>query len=137
MLELSRVAYYGDANLIPSLIARGENIHEVDTAGNTPLHWAAIGGRLDSVEILIANNADVNIQNLKGKTPMHLACFFNRDKMVEAFIKAGADLTLKDNDGRTPLDTAVKWRYNNVITILSKEINLYLDKQEQRKSMKP
>jgi len=137
MLELSKVAFYGDVNLIPELIAKGGDVNEVDGAGNTPLHWAVMSGRIEGVRMLIANNANVNIQNKKGKAAIHLACFFNREEMVIDLVSAGSDLDLKDSDNQTPLSTAIRWRYHGIANLLGNSANLPLEKKETRRCYRP
>ena len=42
-----------------------------DNKGKTPLHWAALSGHKDVVELLLASKAEVNAKNNDGQTPLH------------------------------------------------------------------
>ena len=44
-----------------------------DEYGWTALHWAALNGHKEVVQLLISNGADVNAKNSDGKTPADLA----------------------------------------------------------------
>lgn len=41
--------------------------------GNTPLHWAAVGGRVPCVEMLLKHGANKSVCNHNGRTPRDLA----------------------------------------------------------------
>jgi ankyrin repeat protein len=41
--------------------------------GNTPLHWAAVGGRVPCVEMLLKHGANKTVCNHNGRTPRDLA----------------------------------------------------------------
>ena len=44
-------------------------------AGVTPLHVAAILGKLQMMQVLLSNGAQVNTQTAFGDTPLYEACF--------------------------------------------------------------
>jgi len=46
---------------------------EVDTSGNSGVHYAAAYGRKDLLDFLIKNGGDVNKKNTAGQTPLALA----------------------------------------------------------------
>jgi hypothetical protein len=41
--------------------------------GQTPLHWTAMNGHKDVVELLLAHGAEVNAKRSNGSTPLHWA----------------------------------------------------------------
>jgi hypothetical protein len=41
--------------------------------GNTPLHWAAVGGRVPCVEMLLKHGANKTVCNHNGRSPRDLA----------------------------------------------------------------
>jgi len=65
------------------LIAKGADINAKDEYGWTPLHYAAIKGQKEVVELLIAKGADINSKNQSGETPLHDAIDWNHKEMVE------------------------------------------------------
>jgi ankyrin repeat protein len=69
----------------------------------TPLHWAAVSGALEVVELLVEAGADPNFQDASGRSPLHWAARLNRTDVVRALLEAGADPKMVDLDFMTPL----------------------------------
>jgi ankyrin repeat protein len=89
--------------------------------GDTPLHLAAAGYRVEIVKLLLAAGADVNARlNHRRSGPLHYAadtCFtsaaWDAGKQVETLrllLKAGAEINAPDKNGATPLHRAVRTR---------------------------
>jgi ankyrin repeat protein len=80
-------------------------------AGQT-LHFAALTGKVECLEVLLANGADVNARDNRQKTPLHIIGWSpkgskeEKERCVEMLINAGADVDAKGEDGRTPLHYA-------------------------------
>ncbi|GMF12275.1 unnamed protein product [Phytophthora lilii] len=69
----------------------------------TPLHWAAISGSTDVVEILLRAGADPNFQDVRGRSPLHWAAKLNKLDVVRLLLRANADPNLQDAEFMTPL----------------------------------
>ena len=41
----------GNEDQLEELLAAGENINQVDSLGNTALHWAASGGHVEAIKV--------------------------------------------------------------------------------------
>lgn len=54
-------------------VEAGEDVNEVEAAGNTPLHCAAYAGWAEGCELLISLGAKVNASNNAGDRPYHWA----------------------------------------------------------------
>ncbi|MFP3402916.1 MAG: ankyrin repeat domain-containing protein [Acidilobus sp.] len=54
-----------------------------DGLGNTPLHWAAWGGRVDNVRALLKAGADPNARDGSGLTQLRGAAAKGRAEAVE------------------------------------------------------
>ena len=54
-----------------------------------PLHYAAIHGRTEVVELLIAEGADVNAKSKVDLTPLHWAITYNHPETVTLLRKHG------------------------------------------------
>lgn len=88
--------------------------------GDTALHVAAAGYRLELVRQLIALGADVHARNRRGAEPIHYAVdgtpgshAWNPDAQaatVACLIAAGADPNAVDRSGVAPLHRAVRTR---------------------------
>jgi len=71
--------------------------------GQTPLHWAAVVGDRELVELLLAKGAAVNPKDDNDWTPLHRAAFWDRYQAAEQLLAKGAEVNAKDIIGRTPL----------------------------------
>jgi len=89
--------------------------------GDTPLHLAAAGYRVEIVKRLLAAGADPNAAgNHRHSGPLHYAAdgyitgpawdARRQVKTIEVLLKAGADIQAQDKNGATPLHRAVRTR---------------------------
>ena len=81
-------------------------VERKDSEGFTPLHVAAAGGHLDTVQYLLTSGTVLNAQGSRGETALYLAAGAGKPEIVEALLKAGADTKLATKEGRTPLHKA-------------------------------
>ena len=58
---------------IMKAVEKGEDVNEVEAAGNTPLHCAAYEGWLEGCELLLNLGAKLNASNNAGDRPWHWA----------------------------------------------------------------
>ena len=77
-----------------------------DLAG-TPLHYAALKGCTEIVELLVNKGAKIDAITITGKTPLHIAIINNRTAIVEFLLNKGADINAQENHGKTPLHIAL------------------------------
>jgi cytohesin len=84
----------------------GINVNAKVKNGGTPLHYAALRGHKETVELLIAEGADVSAKTDDGFTSLHVAARHGRTEIGELLITKGADVNAKDEDGGTPRDEA-------------------------------
>jgi ankyrin repeat protein len=61
---------YGRNDVIEFLLHRGVRLDVSDNAGQTPLHWAVIGGHVNTTKLLLARSADSEKKNAYGGTPL-------------------------------------------------------------------
>ena len=89
--------------------------------GDTLLHLAAAGYRVEIVRMLLVAGADPNAAgNMRRSTPLHYAAdgfisgpVWNEQQQVETIrclLAHGANLNLQDKNGATPLHRAVRTR---------------------------
>ena len=116
---LSRALYLavvrGDMEITELLVKYGVNINSrIDGgwSGNTPLHWAAMHGHENIVQLLLALGADVNAKNVgwgteaTDRTPLHWAAKEGHERIAKLLLNHGADIKVQDYRGRTPLHAA-------------------------------
>lgn len=98
-------------------------------AGDTVLHLAAAGHRLEIVRLLIAAGGGVNIAGKhRHATPLHYAadgCVGSPDwdpkqqvKTIQVLLKSGANINAQDKNGATPLHRAVRTRCSAAVKTL-------------------
>lgn len=69
-------AAFGAVRALKALIDEGKvDVHESDdtVGGNTPLHWATLHKRLDSVQLLLGAGADPTKRNREGRSALDIA----------------------------------------------------------------
>lgn len=85
--------------------------HIIDDAGGL-IHYAAMFGSDNALELLLANGADINLQNNNQETALHLASLYKADTTpdvaVVLFGTENINLDIKDNNGKTALDLATE-----------------------------
>ena len=65
-------------------LSPGADVYAKDNAGRTPLHYAAMIGRVDVVKALIAKGADVGAIDYFVKTPLDLT----KNNKIKKILKA-------------------------------------------------
>ncbi|CAH0480077.1 unnamed protein product [Peronospora belbahrii] len=86
------------------LLARGI---QVDTLGEhvegvhrrTPLHWAAVVGKVNAAKLLLKVGADPNAKDRDGRTPLHWAARNNHDEVVSLLLAYNAQPDATDDEG--------------------------------------
>ena len=98
-------------------------------AGDTALHVAAAGHRVEFADLLLAAGADVHaIGEHRHAQPLHYAADGYPDRpaadarqqvaMIEFLLQAGADLHAQDKNGAMPLHRAVRTRCDAAVRCL-------------------
>ncbi|MGE3725711.1 MAG: ankyrin repeat domain-containing protein [Candidatus Sericytochromatia bacterium] len=70
-IPLHLAAYFGNVEIMKSLLKQGAQIDRVNCDGNTALHFAAFALQTQSVDYLLANGANPKVANTSGDTPLH------------------------------------------------------------------
>lgn len=88
---------YGRNNVVDFLLQKGVDVGTQDNLGQTGLHWAAIGGQLNTVKLLLARKAPLEVKNTYGGTVLDQTVWSaNNDSkvddvsIIETLIDAGA-----------------------------------------------
>jgi ankyrin repeat protein len=80
----------------------------LDTAGRTPLHYAAMHGRTDAVSVLVQHGASVHAADTRGHfQPLHLAADAGQCDAIAQLLALGADIEARTVKGFSSLVLAV------------------------------
>lgn len=88
------------------VISCGAEVDKQTDKGNTPLMFAAEGGRLKMCKLLLNNGASMDLQNKRKETALHLAAKYGRVEVVKLLLDKGADKTILDSGNYTPAGLA-------------------------------
>src|SRR4029079_2049413 len=98
----------GDLQKLKALLESDPDVVcKKDTAGWTPLHYAAHWNQKDMVDVLLANGAEVNVRATDGLEPLHIAVAQGFKDIVELLLSKNAAVNAGDERGVTPLHFAV------------------------------
>lgn len=67
--------------------------------GNTGLHWAALGGHLDTVKLLMENGTSPALANDQNYVPLDLAGLNNKVDVVDYFLAKSEGLEGRNDEG--------------------------------------
>ena len=104
------------------LLDRNADVHVRDTDGDTPLHCAAIAGRLEEARLLLGLNVEVNSRNNEGSTPLHLASegyWEGNPDIVQLLLGHGADTQARNFSGKTASEVARGLKQQEIVQLLS------------------
>jgi cytohesin len=143
-MKLIEAIEKGDIEAVKQHIAAGADVNANDDGGWAPLHYAALSGRKEIVELLIDEGADMNANEMHGNnTPLDLALSLDWPEIVDLlrkhggkhgtilnaatggdieavkeFLVAGADVNAKERRGQTPLHAATYRGHTALVELL-------------------
>lgn len=93
---------------------------KVDLEGHTLVHWAALGGFHELIDLLIEKGAPLNKRsnNDYGPLPIHWACVHGHVMTVEYFLDKGIQIDSTDLNGCTPLIVSAQYGESLCVTYL-------------------
>jgi ankyrin repeat protein len=107
--------YLGKFAIVQNFIS---NNVKVNQEGWTALHYAAVVGHIDIVEILLKNKANVNALSPNNTTPLMMATRSGKLDLIETLIKNGADVSLKNSQGMNAYDFAKQAEMSSITQYL-------------------
>jgi len=86
------------------------------------IHYLALNGPINMVEMALRLGSDINTRDSLGYTPLHHACasFGSTTEMVSFLLNNGADVNAVGNHGTTPLHVACRYTEVGIIDTLIK-----------------
>ena len=117
--QLRRASSQGDLAEVSRLLeAVAHPDGRLDGRDFTALHYAALYGHNQIVDILISRQADVNAVSVEGRTPLHMAASGGWHEVVERLVKSGARVDSVDHAANTALHDACHWGHLAVVKLL-------------------
>lgn len=98
-----------EASIAVAMLKRcpGLAVKQRDWQGNTPLHVAALAGRIDLMAVYLQHgHCPVDSLNGNHSTPLHIAASVPNRAAVQFLISHGADCSIIDGQGMTALQVA-------------------------------
>src|SRR5712672_2971546 len=127
---LHSAAWYGDVEMVQTLLGYDIDVNARRGRGWTPLHDAAendsryqrihsvVQSSPDVARILLEHGANVGAKDEEGRTPLHGATRKGSFELVHMLLEHGADAYARPNDGSTPLLLAAKYENIEVVRAL-------------------
>jgi ankyrin repeat protein len=117
--EIHFAAGNGDLEKVKTLLKNNSSlVFSRDKEGLVPLHWAALFGSKEVVELLLANKADVNAKDNEGAVALHKAALRGHKDVAELLLANHADINAEDHLGGRPLHTAAFNDHREVAELL-------------------
>ncbi|KAJ1346400.1 hypothetical protein KIN20_001175 [Parelaphostrongylus tenuis] len=125
-LPLHFAAKTGHMGVLNILLKHGSNVQEMvathNVYGDTPLHLACYGGRLDAAKALItACGSHLMVsENVFSETPLHAACTGGKSIELIAYLmkQPGVDPNYQGRDGHTALHSACYHGHLHIVQYL-------------------
>lgn len=73
-----------------------------DSKWCTPLHIAALLGRIDMMKVLLDAGADAHAEDIAGRLPLHYAASSSEPSGIMLLLDAGADVNIQESWGLGP-----------------------------------
>ena len=119
-----------DDGVLELFLEKGANPNLKNSNGETPLHSAASGGRIDNLHFLIEAGGKLDSVDKKGRTVLHSAVDFpgwnhihriNRGPMVAELLKLGVSADTEDLSGQNARMLATQKAQSNQLGELEKD----------------
>lgn len=102
---LSAAAQMGDLASCQTLLRRGANVNEIDSAGFLPIHYACSNGFVDIVKLLLEYGSDPSAY-LTGHSPIEMAARNGHSEAIKILVAFGAFIDEKGLAGSPPIVSA-------------------------------
>ena len=100
---LMLAAFKKNRQVVEALLAKGALVNQ---DGWTALHYAAMGGDVEIIQMLLKHSAEVDARSPNLTTPLMMAAMGGNIYAVKALLDAGADLNMANEQGLTAIDFA-------------------------------
>jgi len=117
--EVHQAARNGDCARLGELIDRSPELANArDEGQDTPLHVAAMMGKMDAVLVLLARGAEADARNALDQSPLLYAAYNGCAAIVDTLIAHGAPFEYRDARGNAPIHFAARQGQRAVVELL-------------------
>ena len=112
---LLRAILAKDEKAAISFIQRAPDVNYGDVIGRTPIHYAALKGFTEIVDLLVQKGANIEMREKRdGMSTLYIAATYDHKDFVEKLLKHGADVNTRGPNTRLlcfgrPLTTTWRW----------------------------
>lgn len=112
-----------DTRNLDLILEEKRSLNYQDPFGRTPLHEAALQGKIAELNYLLEHGALVNCQDNRGWTPLHEAVFAKNVEAIRKLLEYSVITNLKDNLGRTALQLPQARAIENLTVLFNESRN--------------
>ena len=113
-------AQANDTEQVRTLLRQGADANAAQSDGLTALHWAALNGNAQMVDLLLYAGATVEpLTRVGGYTPLHLAARSGHAGVVEKLLAGGAEVDAWTTTGVTALHFAAAGDFHESVRLLA------------------
>ena len=106
------------SNIARVLLEHGADVNAPMDYDSTPLHVAALYGRVDAIRVLLEHGAGINERENDDTAPLHLAAQYGTVEAIRVLLEHGADVNVRSKDDTTPLHDAVRYASDEAVRML-------------------
>ncbi|XP_056260631.1 ankyrin repeat and EF-hand domain-containing protein 1a isoform X1 [Seriola aureovittata] len=103
---LMEAAKAGSVQLVRAILKAGGHPNSLDWKRFTAVHYAAMGGFFEVIQVLSAYSADMGVINLEDCTPLHYAAATGNANCCKFLAQRGCNPKLKNQEGSLPRQIA-------------------------------
>jgi ankyrin repeat protein len=104
--------------LVKALLDAGAAVNVSDKDQMTPLMWAVLSTKLETVSLLLDRGATINTRDAGECTALYYACSQSDQSLVKLLIARGAQVNITGYGGRSPLERAALYGRSATVRML-------------------
>lgn len=116
---LHRSLLVGSYSIASTLLANGADVHARSENGRwQAIHYAALSGNTQALQLCLDNGADANCRTDFGKTPLHHACQNGNGETVQLLLDYSVDITRTDEQNWTLIHYAAAAGHRKTLELI-------------------
>ncbi|XP_028408266.1 uncharacterized protein LOC114530870 isoform X2 [Dendronephthya gigantea] len=103
------------------LLNWGADVNILDKEKNTCLHWAALAGDINIMDLLLQSNVHIDARNMFGATALHISARERKLENIRTLAKYRPNLDIRNADGKKPIELV---QYNTKCYVQLKRMDM-------------